>query len=224
MKIKIFSCKLIATVFIFLFFGLLHRSFLCAAAPSKTEVLHQIRQSAASPNLRISYRQITTSDLTQESQQSSGVVSIKDKKLFRWDQLEPEKQTIIIRGSQVLIYTPRFQQVIEKKWEQWRKDNLWLPGLLNSEESFRMLEENYDWKIQQSSAVLRLDLSAKELENSATITLWLNLHDYRVQKSMWKSGGISVTITFDRYEEYPVLDGALFQLKKSKDLIWIEAP
>jgi chaperone LolA len=228
-KVKVFDFLasgfwLLAYCLWFLASGLL---LLASTSQSHAMSVEELQQKMAESESRVTsmefdYQQQMESSLTSEKRISEGKVYIKKPKQVRIEQKTPENQTIVTSGKSVYIYTPRFQQVIEQRWEDWFTKNMFFPGLSGFSDALKKLKKEYRWQIQSSAGMqdpstIWVRLVKENKDGKEQLDLWIGISDFLPKVTQYTYQSLKLTTSLVSLKTNTELDPQLFKFKKPAD-------
>lgn len=194
----------------------------CAALSIK-EVQDKMGETSSSIEAaQFNYTQEMKSSLSEEVKESSGTVIFKKPKFLKIEQKSPEPQMIVTSGKIVVIYTPRFNQVIKKDWDEWMGANFFFPGITQISGSFEKLKKDYDWILEDPSnsyakKEIKVRLKNKNSKEGMEMLFTLDEKDYLLRKMEFFLNTFKVTTWLQEFEKNPNLKEKDFEFKPPKD-------
>ncbi|OGR81403.1 MAG: hypothetical protein A3I11_07500 [Elusimicrobia bacterium RIFCSPLOWO2_02_FULL_39_32] len=215
--------KALTIPFFFLFsFCAIPQNCACAVLTVK-ELQDKMEESSRSiESAQFKFIQEMKSSLSDEIKESSGTVIFKKPKFLKIEQRSPEHQIIVTSGKTVFIYTPRFNQVIKKDWNEWMEANFFFPGITQISGSLEKLKKDYDWSLENHSNALfkkevRVRLKNKESKEGTEMLLTLDEKETILKKMEFFLNTFKVTTTLQEFEKNPNLKEKDFEFKPPKD-------
>ncbi|MBI4678843.1 MAG: outer membrane lipoprotein carrier protein LolA [Elusimicrobia bacterium] len=174
-------------------------------------------------SLTLSFRQSIRLEEGSAIQTKDGNLSFLKPRRLRLEYLRPEPQTVVSDGRMFWVWRKWINQVIESTFEDWRKNDPALEGLLNFGDYAGLLKR-YDASVGGVSApgsdghrTFRLELRPKAKDAQFLLTLTMSTKDYFPYEARLVAAGALVESTFERVRFNPDLSRSLFDFTPPRD-------
>ncbi|MBI5881903.1 MAG: outer membrane lipoprotein carrier protein LolA [Elusimicrobia bacterium] len=174
-------------------------------------------------SLALSFRQSVRLEEGGAPQTKEGSLVFLKPKRLRLEYLRPEPQTVVSDGRTFWVWRKWINQVIESSFEDWRRNDPALEGLLNFG-NYASLLKRYDVSVASVSArgadghrSFRLDLRPKAKDAGFVLSLTLSTKDYFPYDARLTASGAVVESAFTDVRFNPDLSRSLFDFTPPKD-------
>ncbi|MFA6318312.1 MAG: outer membrane lipoprotein carrier protein LolA [Elusimicrobiota bacterium] len=174
-------------------------------------------------SLALSFRQTVRLEEGGAPQSKQGTLVFLKPKRLRLEYLRPEPQTVVSDGRTFWVWRKWINQVIESSFDDWRKNDPALEGLLNFGD-YASLLRRYDVAVGHAAAagadghrVFRLDLRPKAKDAAFVLALTMSTRDYFPYEARLTAAGAVVESVFADVRFNPDLSRSVFDFTPPKD-------
>ncbi|MBI5622844.1 MAG: outer membrane lipoprotein carrier protein LolA [Elusimicrobia bacterium] len=174
-------------------------------------------------SLTLSFKQTVRLEEGGAAQSKDGTLRFLKPRRLKLEYLRPEPQTVVSDGRTFWVWRKWINQVIESSFEDWRKNDPALEGLLNFG-NYASLLKRYDvtvGKVAEPDAAghrtFRLDLRPKAKDADFVLALTMSTKDYFPYSARLTAAGAVVESEFSEVRFNPDLSRSQFDFIPPKD-------